>query len=103
MTSNSTGAIQGTTKDRELWQPEKPMAPPAGVVRMGVIGYGYWGPNIVRNLHGLDNCHVAAVCDKSPTALGRARRLYPSLHLTTDFMEILTSPDIDAVAVVTSD
>jgi predicted dehydrogenase len=68
---------------------------------MGVIGYGYWGPNIVRNLHGLDKCHVAAVCDKSQAALGRARKLYPGVHLTTDFTEILTSPDIDAVAVVT--
>jgi predicted dehydrogenase len=71
------------------------------VVRMGVIGYGYWGPNIVRNLHGLDRCEVLAVCDKSPAALARARKLYPGVHLTTDFSEVLMSPDIDAVAVVT--
>jgi predicted dehydrogenase len=44
---------------------------------------------------------VAAVCDRSPDALKRARRVYPSLHLTTDFNEVLTSPDIDAVAVIT--
>ena len=71
------------------------------LVRVGVIGYGYWGPNVVRNLHGLDNCRVAAVCDKSPAALRRANRLYPHVHLTTEFSEILTSPQIDAVAVVT--
>jgi predicted dehydrogenase len=70
-------------------------------VRVGVIGYGYWGPNIVRNLHGLDKCEVVAVCDKSQAALGRAAKLYPGLHLTTDFKEILSSPDIDAVAVIT--
>jgi predicted dehydrogenase len=70
-------------------------------VRVGVIGYGYWGPNIVRNLHGLEKCEVVALCDKSPAALGRAARLYPGLHLTTDFQEILSSPDIDAVAVIT--
>jgi len=71
------------------------------IVRMGVIGYGYWGPNIVRNLHALDNCDVAAVCDKSEAALVRARKAYPAVPLTTDFNEVLNSPDIDAVAVVT--
>src|SRR5205823_6400297 len=74
---------------------------PADLVRVGVIGYGYWGPNIVRNLHSLDNCEVVTVCDKTPAALQRARRLYPGLHLTTDFSEILSSTRIDAVAVVT--
>jgi predicted dehydrogenase len=71
------------------------------VVRVGVIGYGYWGPNVVRNIHGLGGCELTAVCDKSPAALGRARRLYPQAHLTTDVLEILNSPLIDAVAVVT--
>lgn len=70
-------------------------------VRIGVIGYGYWGPNIVRNFHGLENAELVAVCDKSPAALKRAGRVYPGLHLTTEFSEVLRSPDIDAVAVVT--
>jgi predicted dehydrogenase len=74
---------------------------PENLVRVGVIGYGYWGPNIVRNLYGLDNCRVSAVCDKSPAALRRAQRLYPHVHLTTDFSDILNSPEIDAVAIVT--
>ncbi|MGB7220848.1 MAG: Gfo/Idh/MocA family oxidoreductase [Vicinamibacterales bacterium] len=73
----------------------------AGVVRVGVIGYGYWGPNIVRNFHGLDNCQVVAVCDKNPASLRRAQKAYPSVQMTADFNEILTSPDIDAVAVIT--
>jgi predicted dehydrogenase len=71
------------------------------MVRVGVIGYGYWGPNIVRNLQSLDRCQLVAVCDKSPAALKRAQKVYPGLQLTTDFSEILTSPDIDAIAVVT--
>src|SRR5881397_94284 len=70
-------------------------------VRIGVIGYGHWGPNIVRNLHGIDSCEVAAVCDKSPAALRRVSRVYPQVHLTTDLSEVLSSPNIDAVAVVT--
>ena len=70
-------------------------------VRAGVIGYGYWGPNIARNLHGIEHCQLASVCDKNPAALSRARRSYPGVHLTTDMSEVLRSPDIDAVAIVT--
>src|SRR3954471_10385966 len=73
----------------------------ANVVRMGVIGYGYWGPNIVRNVRALDTAELIAVCDKSPAALRRAARAYPGVHLTSEFDEVLRSPDIDAVAVIT--
>jgi predicted dehydrogenase len=68
---------------------------------MGVIGYGYWGPQIVRNFHSTDGCEVAVVCDKSCESLRRAKQAYPHIQATTDPCEILTSPDIDAVAVVT--
>jgi predicted dehydrogenase len=74
---------------------------PADLLRMAVIGYGYWGPNVVRNLHSLDNCDVVAVCDKSPAALKSASRLYPGILLTTELADVLTSPHIDAVAIVT--
>jgi predicted dehydrogenase len=73
----------------------------ANVLRMGVIGYGYWGPNIVRNIRSIDNAELVAVCDKSPAALRRAAKGYPGVHLTTDFAEVLRSPEIDAVAVIT--
>lgn len=71
------------------------------MIRVGVIGYGYWGPNIVRNLHGLDNARVEILCDKSPDALARAKRAYPSLKVTTDPSEVLKSTEVDAVAVIT--
>jgi len=74
---------------------------PADVLRVGVVGYGYWGPNVVRNLHSLDSCEVVSVCDKNEAVLKRARRQYPAVQMTTDFSDILTSPDIDAVAIVT--
>src|ERR1700676_2117252 len=73
----------------------------SSVIRFGVIGYGYWGPNIVRNFHGQDKSRVVSVCDKSPKSLQRIRNSYPDMHVTGDCQEILTSPDIDAVAVVT--
>ena len=71
------------------------------VVRIGVIGYGYWGPNIVRNFFNAQNATVVAVCDLNPKSLERVRKTYPFLQLTTDPADILTSPDIDAIAIVT--
>jgi predicted dehydrogenase len=71
------------------------------LLRVGVIGYGYWGPNIVRNLRALESCDLVAVCDKNPAALKRASRTYPGVEFTTDASDLLRSPDIDAIAVVT--
>jgi predicted dehydrogenase len=71
------------------------------MIRVGVIGYGYWGPNIVRNLHGLDSACVEMVCDKSPAALARVRKAYPGVSTTSDPYEVLRSPQFDAVAVIT--
>ncbi|MGH7782220.1 MAG: Gfo/Idh/MocA family protein [Candidatus Binatia bacterium] len=71
------------------------------MIRVGVIGYGYWGPNIVRNLHGLDSTCVAAVCDMNPNALARVRKAYPGVKTCSDPAEILASSEIDAVAVIT--
>ena len=70
-------------------------------VRVGVVGYGYWGPNIVRNLNGLNNADVTVVCDLDAAALKRAGCAYPGVRLTTDFSDVLRSVDVDAVAIVT--
>lgn len=70
-------------------------------INVGVVGYGYWGPNIVRNLNGIDSTRVHAVCDKSPSALARLRRAHPGIQAVSDPREILRSPDVDAVAVIT--
>jgi len=71
------------------------------MIRVGVIGYGYWGPNVVRNLHGTDSACVEIVCDKSSAALARARKTYPGILTTSDANEVLRSPNVDAVAVIT--
>jgi predicted dehydrogenase len=71
------------------------------MIRFGIVGYGYWGPNVVRNLFTIGGAQVAAICDSSASALNRARLAYPSTYLTSDCGDILTSPDIDAVAVIT--
>src|SRR2546422_170629 len=71
------------------------------MIRMGVVGYGYWGPNIVRNLRSLEGCEVAAVCDQSPAAVKRIKQAHPDLTVTTQSSELLTSTQIDAIAVIT--
>jgi predicted dehydrogenase len=71
------------------------------LLRVGVIGFGYWGPNIVRNFHTLESCQVLSVCDRSRAALQRVSRQYPAMQVTDDFSELLKSPEIDAIAVVT--
>src|SRR5713101_1006959 len=74
---------------------------PSNLVRVGVIGYGYWGPNVVRNLHSLENCQLVTICDKNSDSLRRASRAYPGVELTIDYSELLTSTQIDAIAVIT--
>jgi len=73
----------------------------SGVVNFGVIGYGYWGPNVVRNLDQLDCSKVVAVSDNSPSALKRAARAYPHIKVTANSMDVIASPEIDSVAVIT--
>jgi predicted dehydrogenase len=71
------------------------------LVRFGVIGYGYWGPKVIRNLDLLEEAKVVAICDKSAASRQKAERLYAGVTVTDDANELMTSPDIDAIAVVT--
>jgi len=69
-------------------------------MNFGVIGYGYWGPNIVRNLVSLDGSEVRAIAEINPAAQGRARKAYPGVKITPSAMEVIASPEIDVVAIV---
>lgn len=71
------------------------------MIRFGVIGYGYWGPNVVRNINATEGCKVAAIADKSESCLKRARQACPDARITTDICQALAAQDIDAVAVIT--
>lgn len=71
------------------------------MLKLGVIGYGYWGPNIVRNFSEHADCKIMAVCDKNPTALARVISRHSDMAVTTDPDDIIESSDIDAVAIVT--
>ena len=71
------------------------------MVNFGVIGYGYWGPNVVRNLTNLEGSQVLAIAEKSVTARKRAQKTYFGMKVTPDASEVISSAEIDAVAVVT--
>jgi predicted dehydrogenase len=70
-------------------------------VRVGVIGAGYWGPNIVRNLYEAPGAEAVAVADLSQDRLDAITKRFPALRVTTDYREIIGDPSIDAVCVVT--
>jgi predicted dehydrogenase len=71
------------------------------MVKFGVVGYGYWGPNVVRNLDQIDGSQVVAVCDKSPQSRKRIQKAHPNVAVTADSADLMTSADIDAIAVIT--
>jgi predicted dehydrogenase len=71
------------------------------MIGIGVIGYGYWGPNLVRNFHGLSEARVVSVADRLPERLAPLRRLYPSVKATTDPQAVFNDPHIEAVAIAT--
>lgn len=71
-------------------------------VRVGVVGFGYWGPNLVRNLDRLGDAELVCACDLNEVNLGKLAALYPYVETTTDLDVMLVRDDIDAVVVATS-
>jgi predicted dehydrogenase len=70
-------------------------------VRIAVVGLGYWGPSLVRNLQELPEAELVAVCDRRSDALARIRRRYPAVEGTSRFDELLDDPSVEAVAIAT--
>ncbi|MBD2493025.1 Gfo/Idh/MocA family protein [Nostoc sp. FACHB-280] len=70
-------------------------------VNIGVIGYGYWGPNLVRNFAEIPGGQVTSVSDFKPELLAKAQTRYPTLKVTTDSQDLLKDPKIDAIAIAT--
>lgn len=70
-------------------------------VRVGVIGAGYWGPNLIRNMFQIPSANLAAICDLDPKRLDYIASLYPLVSRTTNYRQILASPDVQAVLIAT--
>ena len=71
------------------------------MLRVGVIGYGYWGPNLARNFSDNQDCRLVAVCDGNPARLQMAERRYPGIFATSDANELINHTNVDAVAIAT--
>jgi predicted dehydrogenase len=71
------------------------------MIRIGVIGYGYWGPNLVRNFADATATCVTAVCDMNEQRLEGVKKRYPGVLTCTSVPEILASSKVDAVAIAT--
>ena len=71
------------------------------MIKIGIIGYGYWGPNLVRNFMVNPDTHVVCVCDRAPARLEKVEALYPTVKLTDSPNELIANPAIDAVVIAT--
>lgn len=72
------------------------------LLNVGVIGCGYWGPNLIRNFRAIPDCNLKVMCDLSVSRLEHLRSIYPEVETMTSYTELLARPDIDAVVVATS-
>src|SRR5512143_3400567 len=70
-------------------------------IRVGVVGCGYWGPNLVRNLRQAPDCLLKTLCDASETRLAHMRRLYPEVSATKRFEDLLEDRELDGVVIAT--
>src|SRR5262249_21086294 len=70
-------------------------------IEVGVVGCGYWGPNLVRNLTQAQDCQLKVLCDSSEARLNHMRRLYPEVATTTRFNDLLEDPELDALVIAT--
>src|SRR6186713_447937 len=71
------------------------------MINIGVIGYGYWGPNLVRNFSEMSEARVHTVADLNPKALEIVAKRYPATKVTTDVQAMIRDPEIHAVAIAT--
>ena len=71
------------------------------MITLGVIGAGYWGPNLVRNFVNLPGARVTRVSDLSRERLQHMEKLYPFLETTQDYRTLIDDPAIDAIVVAT--
>ena len=70
-------------------------------IKVGVVGCGYWGPNLIRNLRQSPGCELKMICDTSQSRLSHMQRLHPDVATTTRFEDLLNGADLDAVVIAT--
>ena len=71
-------------------------------IRVGVIGCGYWGPNLIRNFRSLPDCHMKAMCDTQEARIAHLKSLYPEVQAVSDSDHMLNGVNVDAVIIATA-
>ena len=71
------------------------------IPNVAVVGCGYWGPNLIRNLAALRDCNMVQVCDADTERLAHMKNLYPDVRTSTNFDDVLNNHDVDAVVIAT--
>jgi len=71
------------------------------MINIGIIGYGYWGPNLVRNFNETTGINVCQVSDLDPNKLRKVKARYPGIDVNTDAKEIIENQKVDAIAIAT--
>jgi predicted dehydrogenase len=71
------------------------------MIKIGLIGYGYWGPNLVRNFAQTPNCKIVKIADANIERLGVVKKLYPEIELTTNSQDLIRCNEIDAIIIAT--
>ena len=71
-------------------------------IKVGVVGCGYWGPNLIRNFRSLPNCNLKMMCDLSEARLKHLGSLYPEVERSNDYAQMLSGGGLDAVVIATA-
>lgn len=71
------------------------------MLNIGIIGCGYWGPNLVRNFVSIKDCNVIKLCDVDTERIQSMASLYPQIELTTEYKELIEDTEINAIVIAT--
>jgi predicted dehydrogenase len=71
------------------------------MIGIGVIGFGYWGPNLVRNFDEIPGTRVVGICEHNPERLAHVHNLYPAIETTTNYLDLVVDTRIDAIVIAT--
>ncbi len=71
-------------------------------LNIGVVGCGYWGPNLIRNFRALGDCRLKVMCDLDQNRLNHLRKLYPEIEGSTDYKHLLNGAGLDAIVIATA-
>lgn len=71
------------------------------MIKVGIVGYGYWGKNLVRNFNGLDSCDLVYVCEQNASLAEKCAKLYPNIKVVSDYAILLNDDTVDAIVVAT--